>query len=192
MSHVRHHVHAGAQGNSKTDPTVTVSEAAPDGRADACERTGDSKQKCWSFSRADTSRISAKGEDPVEIITQRAQLDELANQPVELGKNWTAVVIDRQGGVFGTYLGDGKWIELGSAGPFCLSGRIALPARRVDTPMSGLSGSQVKDLIALFQRWNDDLLNSADTDTRQGIEASGEAAGYRAAIRAIRDESGAS
>lgn len=68
---------------------------------------------------------------PSQPVKQRAQLDELANQPAEQGKNWTAVVIDRQGGVFGTHLGNGTWHELSSAVPFRLSGRIALPARLV-------------------------------------------------------------
>lgn len=126
---MRNHVHTGTQGNSKTDPTVTVSEAGQ-----TVEQMLVSDQGIPSKSAGhsvEQLHHSSERKDPVEIITQRAQLDELANQPAELGKNWTAVVIDRQDAVFGTYLGDGKWIELGSAVPFCLSGRIALPARLV-------------------------------------------------------------
>lgn len=63
-------------------------------------------------------------------IDSRDRLDELANRRASTS-NWTAVVVDRQGDVFGTYLGNRTWHELGSAAPFCLSGRIALPARLV-------------------------------------------------------------
>ncbi|UHJ58787.1 hypothetical protein LT337_32300 (plasmid) [Mycolicibacterium fortuitum] len=64
------------------------------------------------------------------VIDNRGQLEELTGRQATTSV-WTAVVVDRQGDVFGTYLGNGTWTELGSAVPFCLSGRIALPARLV-------------------------------------------------------------
>lgn len=64
------------------------------------------------------------------VIDNRERLEELTGRQATTSI-WTAVVVDRQGDVFGTYLGNGTWTELGSAVPFCLSGRIALPARLV-------------------------------------------------------------
>ncbi|MGB8404412.1 MAG: hypothetical protein WCE30_10145 [Mycobacterium sp.] len=65
------------------------------------------------------------------MITTIDEPEALAAEKAGLGANWRAVVIDRQDDVFGTCLGDGTWVELGSAGPYCRSGRIALPARVV-------------------------------------------------------------